>query len=197
MIRHQHPEMFKDEQGSPEQLAAKAKGLEQQVGMLTQQVQQMGQIIETKKVEVQAKGEIEMAKAQLEQQTKAADIASRERMAQEANATNILITRMKTGSTEAIKGAELLEERFATGLKVQAENIRSAAQIGHEVNQQHETLAHDVGMARAGGTTMNRHVERGTETGQEQESEKSQGASGESSQETARETIPQADGAGE
>lgn len=177
IIRGQHPELFEDEDGSPEQIAAKAKALEGKVNDLSQQLQQAMQAIETKRVEVEAKGQVEITKAQIDAQTKTAELASKERIAEMTNAANILIARLKTGSSEAIAGAELEEERRATGLKVVAELARAEADRDHERRMQGQGHAHDVGMAAAGANKIERSTENGHESERERSQETSQGDS--------------------
>lgn len=177
IIRSQHSELFDDEEAGPEQIAAKAKALETQVRDLSGKLQQAVQAIETKRVEVEAKGQVEITKAQIDAQVKAADLASKERIAEMNNAANILIARLKTGSSEAIAGAELQEERRATGLKVVAELARAEADRDHERRMQGQGHAHDVGMAAAGANKIERSTENGQENEQERSSEASQGDS--------------------
>lgn len=177
MIRASHPELFETDEDGPEQIAQKAKALEAQVKQIGQQLQQAMQDIQTKRVEVEAKGQVEIAKAQIDAQSKAAELASREHIAEMTNAASIAIARLKTGSMEAIKGAELDEERRATGLKLAVETARTGVELDHERRMQMGDHAHDVGMAAGGGTQHTRTVEDGKDTEHEQSQETGQGAS--------------------
>lgn len=169
-----------DGQPSPEQLQTQNQGLQQQLQVLQSQLQAAAQALETDK----AKQEADIVRTQMANQTTL-------QKAEMDNMTKMAIERAKQEQTAVSAGFERLmlqiEQRF--------EAIQNALDRRQELRIHHEEMAHDVGMARAGGQTFSRHVERGSETGQEREQETSQGASSESIEESSAE--PQADGAGE
>lgn len=141
-IQAKMPHLLESKDGE-EDMAAKAAAAMQQVQMLTQQVQQMGQAIQTEQVKHQANYAI----AQLEAQ-KAVRIA-------ELNAENRLeIARLTAARDATSQVAEAREEVVNTTLKTAAEKQENALDRAHEERMQMREMAHDVGMAAAGGSSL-------------------------------------------
>jgi portal protein len=188
MIRAQHPELFEDQDGGPEQIAAKAKALEAQVNQLGQQLKQAMQALETDKVKEDAKVQIEMLKAEAMKVIEAGKAEAQYRIAEMNNAAKIEVARISAAKESANQEAEAQEELLATGLKIQAEAARTESEQDHERRMQMADHRHDVGMAAAGANKIERTTEGGQETGQERSQESSQGDSAE--QTTGQNTGP-------
>lgn len=143
------PNLLDDPKGSPEQAQAQVSNLQAQVQQLTQHLQEAMQAIQTKQVEVQAKAQADVQIETLRQQTKAAEIASAERMRHEDNATKILVARLGNAQDAANTAAEVKEELLATGIRVQAEAQATAVAQQHEARLAHEGQSHDMAMTAA------------------------------------------------
>jgi hypothetical protein len=147
----------KDQAPTPEQLQAQVQGQQQKMQEMGQQLQMAIQEIKTD----QAKQQAMLAKAQLDAQA----MLEKARM---DNAARIEVARIGAAKQAANQEAEAQEELLATGIKVKAEAEQGALDRDHERQMQHEKLAHEVGMAAAGGSTMTMHREGGQEADQEQ-----------------------------
>lgn len=177
MIRAQHPELFEEEEGSPEQVAAKAKALQAQVGQLQQAAQQLQQALDTDKVKEDARVQIETFKAEANKTVELAKLAMEERIAQMNNAAKIRVAEITQEGNLLGTQIEAQEERIATGIKAGVEAARTAVDHDHERRMQMQDHAHDVGLAAAGGTQHTRTVEGGHESEEERSREDSHGDS--------------------
>lgn len=137
-------------QPPPEQLAAQAQALQQQLQMAQQQIAAMGKALETDAAKQQA--QIEMARMDLERTR--LDNESRERIAAANNETKLAIE----------------------GLNAQIVRINLALEHAFDTRARHDDMAHDVAMAAAGGRTIEMSREGGQEQGQEQGQESEQGS---------------------
>lgn len=171
LVQAQHPELFKKDEGGPEQLAAKAQAMQQQVAQLSQQLQQAVQALQTDQAKHQAQIEIEKFKAQAMQTIEQAKLQAQVQIADMNNAAKIEVARLTTQTQTLNAQAAAKEELLATGLKIQAEADKTLVAQDHERRMQHQDHAHDVGMAAGNAAGVSRTVEKGHETGQEQAQE--------------------------
>lgn len=180
LVQGQHPEFFQKDD-SPEAAQMKARALGQQVQVLSKQLQEAVQFVQTDQAKHQAQIQIEQFKAQ-------ASVHIQEMK----DATSIAVAQINA----QVKGLQVLteaqNEQRATGLKMVHEERELAKDRLHEREIGHEKQAHEVAMEVARGDGATRHTEQGHETGQEHEQETGQGTSKESTQ--SAETQPAAEG---
>jgi len=177
-IQATNPNILDDgKQNDGEKAKAQAAAAMQQVQMLQGELQKAAEFIKTEQAKHQSDQQIAAMKEQA--------ATEREHM---KNATAIAVAQINAATKGYIADTESQNEQLATGLKLVHEQRMQEKDHAHEDLIHHEEMAHDVGMAKASGTTLERTMDRGSETASEQ------------SKEQGHETIPptpQADGAGE
>lgn len=119
--------------------AAKAQALEQQVQMLTQQLQQAGKALETEAAKHAATVQIETMKAQTQAQTETMKQQSAIAIAQINNAAKVEVARLTSKYQSFDAAAAAAEEHLSTGLT-----------LAHEADQAEKDRAHEVAMAAVG-----------------------------------------------
>jgi hypothetical protein len=148
-----------DQAPSPEQLQAKLQAMEQQGQMMQQQLQLAIKQIETDQAKQQAT--IEKARMDNEAKVALAKLDAQTEASQEQ--TKVMLQRM--------------EEQFQA--------IQAALDRDHEERMQQEKLAHEVGMAAAGGKTLTFGHEGGRDTDEERSDERGTDSSRESGTEAS------------
>jgi hypothetical protein len=161
-----------EEGSTPDQLKAQLAGQQQQMQQMQQQLQQAMQALATDKAKHDAQVQIEQFKTQASQMIEQGKVAAQERIAEMNNAARIEVARIAAAKDAMNKDAELKEELLATGLRVQAEADATAVQNEHERRMQHETLAHEVGMASV------QHAHASEQQASAQQAEQDQAAQG-------------------
>lgn len=119
--------------------AAKAQALEQQVQMLTQQLQQAGKALETEAAKHAATVQIETMKAQTQAQTETMKQQSAIAIAQINNAAKVEVARLTSKYQSFDAAAAAAEEHLSTGLT-----------LAHDAAEADKARAHDVAMAAVG-----------------------------------------------
>lgn len=180
LAQAQHPELFKKDD-SPEQAAAKAKALEQQVTVLTQQLQEAVQYVKTDQAKHEAQIQIERFKAEAQVQIEQAKIAGQLELQGVKNAGAMAVEELRAQVKGLTVTTETRHEAAALTEEQEHETAQNALDRDHERRMQMVDKAHDVGMAAGSGTEVTRTHEGGQEQDQEREDETSQGENSEQS----------------
>lgn len=155
-IQQNAPYLLEKQDGaSVEQAKAENQALKAQLQQVTQQAGEMAKALETDQARNMAQVEIARLKVQAEIE-----------LARMNNAAKIRIAEITATKDVTVHENDAMEERLATGLKIQADKEAQASEH-----------AHDVAMAAAGAHTVKRVRDRGQEQDSEQGHETSQGAS--------------------
>jgi hypothetical protein len=119
----------------PPAAAAKISQLEGQLQQVSQAAQGMQQALEQKQVEQQAKSELEMRKAEMEQQIKMAELEMKERIEMEKIRFGVL--KAESDANAKIQTAELaaVEQRISQERDLRHDAISQDTQMAHEAAQ--------------------------------------------------------------
>lgn len=166
-IQATNPNVLDDGKGaSAEQAQAQLQAMGQQLQQVQQQLGQAMQALETKQVEQAAKVQVEQIKAETQRA-----------IAEGKNAADILVARIRAASAAMDHRAAAEEEAVATGIEVEAERERQAADHAHERGMAREERAHEAAMATAGGRSMKVSRSSGQDDEREESEETSDGQS--------------------
>lgn len=158
---------------TPEQLKAELAGTKQQMEQMGQQLQMAVQKIETDV----AKQDAAKFKAQLDAQTAQMSKMMDVKIAEMNNAAKINVAQIAAETAGNKQASEGQTEAMALAATQGYDAEQAERDRLHETATHREEMAHEVGLAAAGGNKMTRTREGGSETGQEETNETSDGAS--------------------
>lgn len=151
---HQMP--WLSDQGT-QNLQAENQQMKQQLQQVTQAAQQMKQQIDTDSVKYQMQHQTELAVKDMESKTTI-------QIQQMKDATQIEVARINAAKEGIIAEREAMEERLATGLKIQADAASQALDHGHdawqaEADRQHELRTTGLEHGAQAGAALQEHAQ--------------------------------------